>query len=61
MNPLHLAGLTLDETLQMLKQLNVRAVYPLRERDTVVYYVMTHGYNLVRIQELLEERGQLPL
>ena len=55
------AGLTLDETQQMLKLLNVGAIYPLRERDAVVYYGMTHGYNLVRIQELLEERGQLPL
>jgi len=55
------AGLSLDETQQMLKLLNIGAIYPVRERDAVVYYGMTHGYNLVRIQELLEERGQLPL
>ena len=55
------AGLTLDETQQMLKLLNVGVIYPLKERDAVVYYGMTHGYNLVRIQELIEERGQLPL
>ena len=55
------AELTLDETQQMLKLLNVGAIYPLRERDAVVYYGMTHGYNLVRIQALLAERGQPPL
>ena len=52
------AGLTLDETQQMLRLLNVGVVYPLRERDAVVYYGMTHGYNLVRIQEMLADRGQ---
>ena len=55
------AGLSLDETQTMLKLLNAGAIYPVIERDAVVFYGMTHGYSLARIQALLEERGLLPL
>ena len=46
------AGLTPDETQQMLKMLNVGVIYPLQERDAVVYYdwhsVMMDGARKVR-------------
>jgi hypothetical protein len=56
-----IAGLNLDETQRMLNQLNVGAVYPLIERDAVIYFGMNNGYSLERIQELLKDRGFLTL
>jgi hypothetical protein len=55
------AGIGFDETQRMLKLLDAGAIYPLVERDAVIYFGMVNGYSLAKIQELLADRGFSPL
>lgn len=54
-------GLGIEETQRMLKLLNVGAIYPVVERDYAIYYGISRGYGLERMQEWLCEHGFLPL
>lgn len=49
--------LTLDETNQILKKNAFPALYPRDLRDSVIIFGLTHNYDIVSLDMLLEEKG----